>query len=67
VFNTSQNTITVTTDKDIVLSASNGKITLHAQNVEITSSDATKIEAGGTMDLNSTRTMTIKGEAVNIN
>ncbi len=67
VIDTSKDTITVTTNKDITLSASNGTIKLDAQKVEINSSDATKLKAGGTMNVEASGTMTVKGSTVNIN
>lgn len=67
VIDTSKNTITVTTDKDITLSASQGTIKLDAQKVEITSSDATKLKSGSTMNVEASGTMTVKGATVNIN
>jgi len=67
VIDTSKNTITVTTDKDITLSAAQGTIKLDAQKVEITSSDSTKLQAGSTMNVEASGTMTVKGATVNIN
>lgn len=67
VIDTSKNTITITTDQDITLSASQGTIKLDAKNVEIKSSAATKLEAGSTMDVKASGTMTVKGATVNIN
>lgn len=67
VFDTSANTITITSDKDIVLAAKQGKITLDAQDVEIKSSAATKLEAGANMDVKASGQMTVKGATVNIN
>ena len=61
------NSVTITSDKDITLSASSGTIKLDAQNVEIKSSAATKLEAQGSMDVKASQTMTIKGATVNIN
>jgi uncharacterized protein involved in type VI secretion and phage assembly len=63
----SKNSVTVTTDKDITLSASKGTIKLDAQSVEISSSQATKLKAGGTMNVEASGTMTVKGATVNIN
>ena len=59
VWDTASNTITISTDKDISLKAPQGKISLDAQEVAITSSANTTIEASGTM--------TLKGATVNIN
>jgi uncharacterized protein involved in type VI secretion and phage assembly len=63
----SKNSITVTTDKDITLSASNGTIKLDAQNVEISSSQATKLNAKSSINVEASGTMTVKGATVNIN
>jgi uncharacterized protein involved in type VI secretion and phage assembly len=67
VIDTAQNTLTITTDKDIVLSAAQGTITLDAQKVEIKSSADTKIEAGAGMDVKASGQMNVKGAVVNIN
>jgi uncharacterized protein involved in type VI secretion and phage assembly len=67
VIDTAKNTITVTTDKDIIFSATKGTIKLDAQNVEISSSAATKVKAGSTMNVEASGTMTVKGATVNIN
>jgi uncharacterized protein involved in type VI secretion and phage assembly len=67
VIDTSKNTVTITTDQDITLSASKGTIKLDAQKVEINSSGATKLKSGSTMDVTAGGTMTIKGSTVNIN
>jgi uncharacterized protein involved in type VI secretion and phage assembly len=62
-----KNKITIQGEGDIELKASNGKIILDAQSVEIKSSAETKVEAGSTMDVKASSTMTIKGQMVNIN
>jgi uncharacterized protein involved in type VI secretion and phage assembly len=67
VIDTSQNTLTITADKDIVLSAPQGTIKLDAQKVEIKSSADAKVEAGAGMDLKASGQMTVKGATVNIN
>jgi uncharacterized protein involved in type VI secretion and phage assembly len=67
VIDTSRKTITVTTDKDITLSAAKGTIKLDAQSVEISSTGATKLKAGGAMNVEASATMTVKGSTVNIN
>ena len=67
VIDTAENTITITADKDIVLNAPQGKISLNAQDVEIISSAATKVEAGSDMNLEASGTATLKGATVNIN
>lgn len=67
VIDTAENTIAITTDKDITFSATQGTIKLEAQNIEITSSAETKIEAGSEMGVEAAATMNIKGATVNIN
>ena len=59
VWDAASNTITITADKDIVLKAPQGKISLNAKELELTSSANTTAEATGTM--------TVKGATVNIN
>jgi uncharacterized protein involved in type VI secretion and phage assembly len=67
VIDSTKNTITVTTDRDITLSAAQGTIKLVAHNVEITSSNTTKLKASGNMNVEAGGTMTVKGATVNIN
>lgn len=67
VFDTAEKTITITADKDIVLSASKGSIKLKARHIEVRSSADTKIEAEAGMDVKAIGTMNIKGPVVNIN
>jgi uncharacterized protein involved in type VI secretion and phage assembly len=67
VIDTSQNTITITSDKDITLSATKGTIKLDAQKLELKSSADTKVEAGAKMDLTASAPMKIKGATVDIN
>jgi uncharacterized protein involved in type VI secretion and phage assembly len=68
VFDTANDTITITTSKDITLVAgSQGTIKLEAHKIEIKSSAETKIEAGAGLDLKASATMNIKGATVNIN
>ena len=67
VFDTASNTITITADKDIVLSAAKGAIKLDAKSIEVKSSGATKIESGQGMDVKATATLNVKGQTVNIN
>ncbi len=67
VIDTSENTITVTADKDITLSAPQGTITLDGENVEIKTSADIKVEAGGKVDVTASAAMKIKGATVDIN
>lgn len=67
VFDTKKNTITITSEKDITLSAARGTIKLDAQKIEMKSSADTKIEAGAGMDVKAAAAMNVKGATVNIN
>lgn len=67
VIDTTQNTISITADKDITLSAPQGKITLDAQNIELKSSASTKIEASAGADIKANGTMNLKGATINLN
>jgi uncharacterized protein (DUF2345 family) len=67
VIDTSTNSITITSDKDITLKAANGTITLDAQKIAVKSSADSKIEAGGGMDVKASGTLNVKGATVNIN
>jgi uncharacterized protein involved in type VI secretion and phage assembly len=67
VFDTKANTIKITTDKDLSLSATNGTIKLSAQKIEIASTAETQITAGSNMDVKATGQMNVKGATVNIN
>lgn len=64
---TAKNSITITADQDIKLSAPKGSIELDARNINIKSGQDTTIEAGTGMDINAKLTMNIKGQFVNIN
>ncbi len=64
---TANNTIEITSNQDIKLSASNGKISLDAMEIEIKSSANTKIEAGANADLKATGNTTVKGAMVMVN
>ena len=67
VIDTANNTLTITTDKDIALAAAQGTIKLEAQKIEMKSSADTKIEAGAGMDVKASATLNVKGATVNIN
>jgi len=67
VIDVKEKTITLTSEKDIVLKAPQGKITLDSQELELKASAAAKVDAGSEMKLNASATMTIKGATVNIN
>jgi uncharacterized protein involved in type VI secretion and phage assembly len=64
---TKNNTISIISDADIKLSASNGKITLDAQTLELKSSGAAKIESGNSLDIKASGQLTCKGATINLN
>ena len=55
--------ITITSDKDLELSAKNGKVTIDAQEVEIKSSKDTKVEAGANLNLKSSADTKVEASA----
>ncbi len=59
--------ISLTSEKDILISAPKGKVTIEAQDIEAKATASAKIEASSTMDLKASGTMTVKGATVNIN
>lgn len=82
VIDSKENKISIISEKDFEISAPNGKVKIGAKEIEVTSSEATKIkakdfeakasasakvEASSSMDLKASGTMTIKGAMVNIN
>jgi uncharacterized protein involved in type VI secretion and phage assembly len=67
VIDASANTITITTNKDITLSAPQGAIRLDARKIELKSSAETTIEAGARMDIKTSAALAIKGATVDIN
>lgn len=66
VIDTSKDTITITSEKDISLKAK-GMIKLDAEKIEMKSSADSKFEAGGKLDVKASAAMTIKGSTVDIN
>lgn len=67
VIDTAKNSLTISTKKDITLSAPQGTITLDALKIAVKSSTQSTIEAGTTMDVKASATMTVKGAMVSIN
>ena len=64
---TKSNTITITTDKDIKLSAPKGLIELDARQIKINSTTTTDITARARMNIQATANMNIKGAIINLN
>lgn len=67
VIDTSNNTVSIRADGDIIFSANQGAIKFEAQKVELNSAADTKVESGSGMDIKSGGVMNIKGSIVNIN
>lgn len=59
--------ISIISNKDIEISAPNGKITIEANDIEAKSKASAKIEASAGMDLKASGNMNIKGATVNLN
>jgi len=65
---TANNTITISSSKDINIEASQGTIKISGQNIEISSTSATKVEAQGGLTLDGSPGNTdIKGTMINLN
>jgi uncharacterized protein (DUF2345 family) len=61
------NKISLKSEKDIEISAPNGKVTIEAKDIEAKLTASAKIETSEGMDLKASGNMTIKGATVNIN
>jgi phage baseplate assembly protein V len=66
-FDTSSNTITIASAKDVSINAPQGTITLSAQTISIASSGDTKVTPSGSLTLQASGTTTVKGATVDIN
>jgi len=67
VVDTAANTVTITSDQDIVLSATQGTIKLDAKNVEVKASADAKVEAGGSLRLKASGSLDANGNTINLN
>ncbi len=67
VIDTAAKTITVTSDKDIKLSAPQGQITISAQTIVIEAQSKLEVKSSGTVDVKASAALNIKGAVVNIN
>jgi uncharacterized protein involved in type VI secretion and phage assembly len=66
IIDAKNNKISIKSDKDIELSAPNGKVTIEAMDIETKSTASTKIEATS-VDVKASGNLNIKGAMVNIN
>jgi len=67
VIDAKDNKISIASDKDIEISAPNGKVIINAKDLVVKSTASTKIEASAGMDIKASGPMNIKGAIVNIN
>ncbi len=67
VLSTQDNTLSITTDGDITIQSSNGKLTLQGKGIELRSDAEVKIEAHQNIDLKAGSQLNINGQMVNIN
>jgi uncharacterized protein involved in type VI secretion and phage assembly len=67
VIDTAKNTIAITSDKDIQLTAPKGTVTISAQTIDLKASGDGSFSAGGTMTVHATDDLTVRGRNVNIN
>ena len=67
IIDAKNNKISIKSDKDIELSAPNGKVIIEAMNIETKSTASTKIEATSGVDVKASGNLNIKGAMVNIN
>ena len=67
VIDTKDNKISIKSEKDIEISAPNGKVKIEASDIEVKSKASTKVEASAGMDLKASGSLNIKGATVNIN
>jgi uncharacterized protein involved in type VI secretion and phage assembly len=67
LIDTAQNTIAITSERDIALAAPKGKITISAQTVDIHATGNGSLTTDGTMTVQATNDLAVRGKTVNIN
>lgn len=67
VIDSKENTITIKSDKEIILEAPNGTIKFQAKNIELQSTENIAISSKQNTDIKAKGNTTIKGKTVNIN
>jgi uncharacterized protein involved in type VI secretion and phage assembly len=67
VFDSAQNTVTISADADLVITSTNGKLKFSGKGIEMAAQAEIKIEASAGLDLKANGQMTIKGATVDIN
>ncbi len=66
-FDTASNTITISSDKDIQLSAPKGTITLDAQKIEVKASNSIEVQANTEANIKANTQLNLKGGLINLN
>jgi uncharacterized protein (DUF2345 family) len=66
-FDTTSNTITITSNKDITLSAPNGKIKLSAQAVKLESTEKITLASQKDIDIKTNTEINLSGSLINLN
>jgi uncharacterized protein involved in type VI secretion and phage assembly len=66
-FDTTSNTITITSDRDITLSAPNGKIKLSAQAVKLESTEKITLASQKDIDIKTNTEINLSGSLINLN
>ncbi len=66
IIDTKNNKISINSDKDIELSAPNGKVIINARDVEVSSTASTKIKASSDMDLKASGNMKLDGAMLDL-
>jgi uncharacterized protein involved in type VI secretion and phage assembly len=66
IIDTKNNKISINSDKDIELSAPNGKVIINARDVEFSSTASTKIKASSDMDLKASGSMKLDGATADL-
>jgi uncharacterized protein involved in type VI secretion and phage assembly len=67
VIDTANNTIAITSDHDIQLTAPNGTVTISAQTIDLEATGDASFTAGGKMAVHATDDLTVQGKTVSIN
>jgi len=67
VVNSKDNTITISSQSDIVIKSATGKLKMEAVGVEITSQADVKIKANTTIDVQASAMMNLKGSLIKLN
>jgi uncharacterized protein involved in type VI secretion and phage assembly len=67
ILDSTANTITITSEKDISLSAPRGTIKLSARNLSLESTQQTTVQSGTGLDIKTNAILNLKGAVINLN